>query len=153
MLRIFTSRVASVVETAARANLSATSIVSRRCMSKHVVESEEEFDARYESFFNRPDIDGWEVRKAMNDIHADDLVPEPKIVIAALKACRRINDYALAVRYLEAIKDKTGPKQGEIWPYMLKELQPTLSELGISTPEEMGYDKPEFASESVYDMH
>lgn len=73
-------------------------------MSKHVVESEEEFDRRFEDFFNRPDIDGWEVRKAMNDLHADDLVPEPKIIIAALKACRRINDYALAVRYLEAVK-------------------------------------------------
>lgn len=73
-------------------------------MSKHVVESEEEFDTRFENFFNRPDIDGWELRKAMNDIHADDLVPEPKIVIAALKACRRVNDYALAVRYLEAVK-------------------------------------------------
>lgn len=36
---------------------------------------------------------------------------------------------------------------------MLQELQPTLTELGISTPEEMGYDKPEFASECVYDMH
>ena len=33
-----------------------------------------------------------------------DLVPEPKIIIAALRACRRVNDYALAVRLLEAIK-------------------------------------------------
>ena len=33
-----------------------------------------------------------------------DLVPEPKIIIAAMKACRRVNDYAMAVRYLEAIK-------------------------------------------------
>ena len=33
-----------------------------------------------------------------------DLVPEPRIVIAALKACRRVNDYALAVRYMEAVQ-------------------------------------------------
>lgn len=31
-------------------------------------ETDEEFDARYEAFFNRPDIDNWEIRKAMNDL-------------------------------------------------------------------------------------
>ena len=67
-------------------------------------ENDQEFDLRYENFFNRPDIDGWEIRKAMNDLQGYDLIPEPKIVIAALKACRRLNDYALTVRYLEAIK-------------------------------------------------
>ena len=35
---------------------------------------------------------------------------------------------------------------------MLKEVGPTLKELGILTPEEMGYDKPELAVEDVYDM-
>jgi len=70
----------------------------------HTQETDEEFDVRYERFFNRPDIDGWEIRKAINDLHGYDLVPEPKIVIAAMKACRRVNDYALAVRFLEAIK-------------------------------------------------
>jgi len=67
-------------------------------------ETDEEFDDRYEGFFNRSDIDGWEIRKAVNDLQGYDLVPEPKIVIAALKACRRVNDYALAVRFLEAVK-------------------------------------------------
>ncbi len=32
-------------------------------MSKGTVESDEAFDARYEAFFNRRDIDGWECRK------------------------------------------------------------------------------------------
>ena len=31
-------------------------------------ETDEAFDTRYEGFFNRPDIDGWEIRKAMNDL-------------------------------------------------------------------------------------
>lgn len=53
---------------------------------------------RYEAFFNRTDIDHWEARKAMNDLCGMDLVPDPKIIIAAMKACRRLNDYALAVR-------------------------------------------------------
>ena len=65
-------------------------------------ETDEEFDARYERYFNRPDIDGWEIRKALADLQGMDLVPEPKIIIAAMKACRRVNDYALCVRILEA---------------------------------------------------
>jgi len=77
-------------------------LVPVRC--SHTQETDEEFDNRYERFFNRPDIDGWEIRKAVNDLQGYDLVPEPKIVIAALKACRRVNDYALAVRLLEAVK-------------------------------------------------
>ncbi|RXG60476.1 cytochrome c oxidase subunit 5A, mitochondrial, partial [Armadillidium vulgare] len=67
---------------------------------------------------------------AMNDLCGMDLVPEPKIVIAALKACRRLNDIALAI-----------------------EIRPTLDELGINTPEELGYDKPELALPIVYDVH
>jgi cytochrome c oxidase subunit 5a len=127
------------------------SVVAARS-SHHDHETDEEFDARYVSYLSRPNIDGWEVRKAMNDLQGHDCVPEPKIVIAAMKACRKINDYALAVRYLEAVKDKCGPKVKEIWPFMLTEIGPTLKELGILTPEEMGYNKPELACLDVYDM-
>ncbi len=35
----------------------------------------------------------------MGDLAGMDLVPEPTIVAAALRACRRINDYALSTRY------------------------------------------------------
>jgi len=35
---------------------------------------------------------------------------------------------------------------------MLQEVGPTLKELGILTPEEMGYDKPELAVKDVDDM-
>ncbi|RWS20160.1 cytochrome c oxidase subunit 5A-like protein, partial [Leptotrombidium deliense] len=116
-------------------------------------ETDEEFDARYEAYFNNPKIDGWEIRKGINDMHGMDLVPEPKIIIACLKACRRVNDYALAVRYLEALKFKCGNRVNEIYPYLLQEIKPTLDELGISTPEEMGYDKPELALMNPFDIH
>ncbi|MCL4120713.1 UNVERIFIED_CONTAM: hypothetical protein GTU68_048015 [Idotea baltica] len=122
-------------------------------MSSHSTETDEEFDNRYEAYFNRSDIDHWEIRKAMNDLCGMDLVPEPKIIVAALKATRRLNDFALALRFVEAIREKCGSKQKEIYPYILQEIQPTLKELGISTPEEMGYDKPELALTSVYDIH
>ncbi|KAJ8954233.1 hypothetical protein NQ318_005829 [Aromia moschata] len=124
-----------------------------KLMSSHSTETDEQFDSRFESFFNRKDIDGWEIRQGMNDLAGHDLVPEPKILIAALKACRRVNDFALAVRILEAVKDKCGSKVNEIYPYIIQELRPTLTELGISTPEELGFDKPELALQSVFDMH
>lgn len=114
------------------------------------LETDEEFDNRYEGYFNDPNIDGWMIRKRMNDLQGMDLIPEPKILIAAMKACRRVNDYALAVRYLEAVKFKCGDKVDEIWPYLVQELRPTLDELGLNTPEELGYDKPELALESPY---
>ncbi|ELW66912.1 Cytochrome c oxidase subunit 5A, mitochondrial [Tupaia chinensis] len=53
---------------------------------------------------------------------------------------RRLNDFASAVRILEVVKDKAGPHK-EIYPYVIQELRPTLNELGISTPEELGLDK------------
>ena len=89
-------------------------------MSSHVEESDADFDARYEAFFNRPDIDGWEVRKAMGDLAGMDLIPEPTIVAAALRACRRINDYSLTTRILEVVKMKCGAQEAVIWPYMLQ---------------------------------
>ena len=81
--------------------------------------SSAEFDARYEAFFNRQDIDGWEIRKAFGDLAGMDLVPEPAIVAAALKACRRVNDYSLTTRILEVVKFKS-QHNAEIWPYMLQ---------------------------------
>lgn len=56
----------------------------------------------------------------MNDLSGMDLVPDPQIVIAALHACRRLNDYALATRFLETVKDKCGSRVNEIYPYILQ---------------------------------
>lgn len=115
-------------------------------------ESDEEFDNRYASYFADKDIDDWQCRKLMTDLCHMDLIPDPKIINAAMHACRRLNDYALAVRFLEAIKDKCGSRVKEIWPYVIQEIQPTLDELGILSPEQMGYDKPELALQDVDDL-
>uniref|UniRef100_G1TZN7 Cytochrome c oxidase subunit 5A, mitochondrial n=1 Tax=Oryctolagus cuniculus TaxID=9986 RepID=G1TZN7_RABIT len=117
-----------------------TALQSVRCYSHGSHETDEEFDARWVTYFNKPDIDAWELRKGMNTLVGYDLVPEPKIIDAALRACRRLNDFASAVRILEVVKDKAGPHK-EIYPYVIQELRPTLNELGISTPEELGLDK------------
>uniref|UniRef100_A0A2R8P7Z2 Cytochrome c oxidase subunit 5A, mitochondrial n=1 Tax=Callithrix jacchus TaxID=9483 RepID=A0A2R8P7Z2_CALJA len=118
----------------------AAAIQSVRCYSHGSSETDEEFDARWVTYFNKPDIDAWELRKGINTPVTYDLVPEPKIIDAALRACRRLNDFASTVRILEAVKDKAGPHK-EIYPYVIQELRPTLNELGISTTEELGLDK------------
>ena len=81
-----------------------------------------------------------------------DLIPEPAIISSCLQACRRVNDHSLAVRYLEAIRYKSNAVSNQVWPWILQEIHPTLDKLGISTPEDLGYDKPELALKSVDDM-
>uniref|UniRef100_A0AAY5KCK0 Cytochrome c oxidase subunit 5A, mitochondrial n=1 Tax=Esox lucius TaxID=8010 RepID=A0AAY5KCK0_ESOLU len=78
--------------------------LASRCYSHSKVETDEEFDARWVTYFSKPDIDAWELKKGMNTLIGYDLVPEPKIVDSALRACRRLNDLASAIRILEAVK-------------------------------------------------
>lgn len=109
----------------------------RSYSSKKPEESDEDFDARWEAYFNREEIDAWELRKGLNELYGHDLVPEPKIVVAMLQAARRLNDVALAIRILEAIKEKAAGDQ-KIYSYIVDAVRPTLDELGIGTPEELG---------------
>jgi len=126
-------------------------LANNRLMKEKMVETDEEFDQRYVDYLSRPDCDGWEIRKAMTDLNAEDLVPEPAIIIAAMHACRRNNDLALAIRILESIRDKCvpGKMRETIWPYVVQELTPTCKELGVPFPEEIGYDKPELWKEQI----
>uniref|UniRef100_A0A0K8TTZ3 Cytochrome c oxidase subunit 5A, mitochondrial n=1 Tax=Tabanus bromius TaxID=304241 RepID=A0A0K8TTZ3_TABBR len=151
MFRVVATQLSGALRASTGLTAARTSAVASVRASHGSTETDEQFDQRYENFFNRSDIDGWEVRKGMNDILGMDLVPDPKIIAAGLKACRRVNDYALAVRWLEGCKDKCGDKKAEIYPYLINEIRPTLTELGVLTPEEMGYDHPELALKSVYD--
>lgn len=50
-----------------------------RFMSEHKEETDEEFYSRYEAYFNRSDIDGWEARKAINDLAGQDAVADPSV--------------------------------------------------------------------------
>ncbi|XP_061922790.1 cytochrome c oxidase subunit 5A, mitochondrial-like [Entelurus aequoreus] len=140
MLRAVLRFSATGVRTLALSRPGHTALVASRCYSHGKVETEEEFDARWVTYFSKPDIDAWELRKGMNTLICYDLVPEAKILDSALRACRRLNDMASAIRILEAVKEKAGPHK-DIYPYLIQELKPTLAELGISTPEELGIDK------------
>ena len=42
------------------------------------------------------------------------------IVEAALRACRRVNDFSLTTRILEVVRIKCGNREAEIWPYMMQ---------------------------------
>lgn len=114
---------------------------------------DDKFIKKFVDFFNRPEIDSWEIRRAIHDLVDYDTIPDPEILKAGLKACRRLNDYALAIRFMEMTKSKCGHKVKEYYPYIVQELRPTLDELGIETPEELGYDKPELAIMDVDDIH
>jgi len=52
---------------------------------------------------------------------------------AALRAARRLNDYTLAVRVLAAVKHKV--PSASLYATYLEHLNPTITELGIDTPE------------------
>lgn len=68
----------------------ATSTLQWRGYGAHKeVETDEAFDARWEAYFSKEDIDVWELKKGINELYGHDLVPEPKIVAAMLKAARR----------------------------------------------------------------
>ncbi|KAE8743798.1 hypothetical protein FOCC_FOCC009574 [Frankliniella occidentalis] len=108
--------------------------------------TDDELEAAYEKYFERLDIDGWEVRQALSDVQGLEMILEPSTMVAALHAIRRVNDYALAVRFLEAVRSRCGPQSDaacrERYQWILRELCPTLRDLGVDTPEAMGLDKP-----------
>lgn len=107
------------------------------------------FDEHYVQVFTDPAIDHWHVRKAMNDLLGMDMVPEPTVVAAGLRACRTVNDYALSIRWLEGVRNKCGDKRATIFPWLMQEVQPTMNELGLVSLEDLGYTCPELACESA----
>ncbi|XP_028399133.1 cytochrome c oxidase subunit 5A, mitochondrial-like [Dendronephthya gigantea] len=112
---------------------------SARFMSDKPVESAEAFDARWEAYFNREDIDDWELRKGVNELYGHDLVPEPRIVNAMLRACRRQDDFGMAIRVLEMVKLKSRDSgDNEIYNYIIQNCKPVMEELGIETVEDLG---------------
>lgn len=66
MLRVVATRAVSGLRQSIARPVAVSSQQVRNGHGK--VETDEEFDARYEKFFNRPDIDHWEIRKAFNDL-------------------------------------------------------------------------------------
>ncbi|ELR02569.1 cytochrome c oxidase subunit VI [Pseudogymnoascus destructans] len=97
-------------------------------------ESFEEFTARYEKEFDTVQ-DVFELQRNLNNAFAYDLVPSPSVLVAALKAARRVNDYPTAVRVFEGIKAKVENKNQ--YDQYLEELRPIREELGVELKEDL----------------
>ncbi|KAF9926047.1 Cytochrome c oxidase subunit 6 [Linnemannia zychae] len=119
----------------ARSVFASRNAVQVRCYSEHPEESFEDFSARFVKFFDNVD-DLFELQRGLNNAFGYDLVPSTEVVIAALKAARRVNDYPTAVRILEGVKVKTNSES--LYKQYLAELAPIKAELGLETREELG---------------
>jgi cytochrome c oxidase subunit 5a len=93
----------------------------------HETESYESFNQRYQTFFTNVE-DVFELQRGLNNCFAYDLVPSTSVIEAALRAARKVDDYATAVRILEGVKEKVENK-GQYQAY-LDELKPIITELG-----------------------
>ncbi|KAG2218476.1 hypothetical protein INT45_011657 [Circinella minor] len=125
----------SAVRSAAPIARRATMVMGTRMYSSaHEDESFESFTERYVKFFDGVE-DLFELQRGLNNAFAYDLVPAPSVIESALRASRRVNDYATAVRIFEGIKEKV--ENDNQYKQYLDELAPVREELGIATKEEL----------------
>mmetsp|Transcript_29152 Transcript_29152/g.76327 ORF Transcript_29152/g.76327 Transcript_29152/m.76327 type:complete len:135 (-) Transcript_29152:179-583(-) len=134
MLRIFAAR-ASVVTRAAVRPAAAAPVVQARGMAEEL--TPQAFDAKWVAYFEDETLSSREIRRGLNDVFANDLVPDPTILSAALRATRRVNDFPTSVRIFEGVKDKA--PDAATYDYVVQQLKPVIDELQLSTPEELGF--------------
>ncbi len=106
----------------------ATPRLVRLSSNGHHQETFEAFTERYVNFFQTAE-DLFEVQRGLNNCFAHDLVPAPAVVESALRASRRVNDFATAVRIFEGVKEKVENKAQ--YQAYLDELKPVREELGM----------------------
>ncbi|KAG0065151.1 putative cytochrome-c oxidase chain VI precursor [Linnemannia elongata] len=123
------------VQIARSAVATRSAIQIRNYSSEHGEETFEHFTERFVKFFDNVD-DVFELQRGLNNAFGYDLVPSPSVIAAALKASRRVDDYATAVRVFEGLKVKAG--SDALYKQYLDELAPLKNELGVQTKEELG---------------
>ncbi|KAI9193144.1 cytochrome c oxidase, subunit VA/VI [Polychytrium aggregatum] len=80
--------------------------------------------------------DDFELERGLNHIFAADWVPSVDVITESLKAARRLNSYATAVRVLEALEGKVESKSQ--YSQYISELKPLLAELGVEEKKDLG---------------
>ena len=80
--------------------------------------------------------DDFELERGLNHIFAADWVPSVEVLAEAIRASRRLNTFATAVRILEGLENKVYKK--EQYSAYLTELKPLLEELGIPQRSDLG---------------
>ncbi|KAJ7830044.1 cytochrome c oxidase subunit VA-domain-containing protein [Mycena olivaceomarginata] len=111
-----------------------STIYAARLYSEHAQETFESFTQRYVQFFNQAE-DVFEVQRGLNNCFAHDLVPAPSVIEAAVRAARRVDDFATAVRIFNGVKVKVENKKQ--YQQYLDELKGVREELGITLEEEL----------------
>ncbi|KOS19362.1 Cytochrome c oxidase subunit 6 [Escovopsis weberi] len=129
-LRVNAARPA-LVRPAAASRAFSVSVMRR---GEHSEESIEDHTKRFEKEFDAVQ-DVFELQRNLNNAFAYDLVPTIEVVRAALKAARRVNDFATAVRIFEGLKGKVENK-GQYEQY-LAELKSLREELGVPLKEDL----------------
>ena len=77
--------------------------------------------------------------RLLNNAFSHDVVPPKDVLVDMLTTCRKLNQYGLALRCLEGLKDKCQFQgNSNIYKQTLSELQPLLKELGVEPIEELG---------------
>jgi len=71
---MFNKVIPAFVQSVRSATLPNGQKMSRAAMSTKAKISDEEFDENYVKYFSNKNIDGWELRKGMQDLHVEDLV-------------------------------------------------------------------------------
>ncbi|KAJ7119427.1 putative cytochrome-c oxidase chain VI precursor [Mycena epipterygia] len=128
--------ISTVLRASARPTLARTALpaVARRAYSDHPQETFASFTDRYVSFFTAAE-DIFEVQRGLNNCFAHDLVPAPAVIEAAVRAARRVNDFATAVRVFNGVKVKVENKRQ--YEEYVEELKGVREELGITLEEEL----------------
>ncbi|KAJ8097467.1 cytochrome c oxidase subunit VA-domain-containing protein [Lipomyces tetrasporus] len=122
-----------------RARALPIAITSRQSFARNYsahgdAETFEEFNARFEKEFENA-YDPFEVQRILSNCFSYDHVPSPTVITKALEAARRVNDFATAVRVLEAIKLKVPAKH--LYDAYIDELKDIREQLGIPLKEEL----------------
>ncbi len=109
-----------------------------------------------QAYFEDVSLTSKDVRRGLNDVFAHDVIPATDILVAAFRATRRLHDFPTcvavdqllgmnrgsndrdgrrSVRIFEGIKDKS--QSEETYKYVLAQLAPVMTELGLTTPEDL----------------
>merc|ERR1711935_409830 len=91
-------------------------------------------------YFDHPECDEIYFNDGLWAAAHDNWVAPPEVWQSALYACRRNNRYDHAIRTLEVLK-MTCLNNRAAYHWVMQELQPTIADLGMKTPEDLGiYD-------------
>jgi cytochrome c oxidase subunit 5a len=95
-----------------------------------------EYESRWTTFFNSSAYDQFELQRGLNHAFSFDIVPTVSVLEAALRAARRLGDYAAAMRVFGALRQKC--KDDKEYEGYVRHLDSLKMELGISAPEDIG---------------